>query len=402
MKINTPTKTLYFSGICAAMYMGAFLNTVQGVILTDFIDFYKLESYRQGLMSTFQGAGSFLSVCLVIFVSSKIKKRGLLLCGVGVLVASTLLMSMPLPFTVILFMFSGIGVGIAINANVSSALSADLFGGQSATYMCLAHAAFGLGGLTGPLIMNGLLGAGLHWRKVIFVAASIALIVFIFLAYATASSTKYLPQYVQTDKRAITLKDMLMFLKSKQNLLLLIAAFTYSAAQLNTSSWIKRYMTIVMDAEGMGGITLSMYWLGTMLARLYMPKIKLPRLKLLIVSCFGMAVFTAVIPLTNTPLIVMLCILISTLFSGACVPMFYSESCNRNTENTLLATSMIALFLFGGNMAIAPITAACMDISMHGGMLFLAGVALTATLALIINELMNRQNCFQGGHSNEL
>lgn len=384
-------KIVYFIGLCVVMYMAAFANTVIGVLLTNFIEYYELSSYRQGLMATFQGIGSFGAICAVILISKKLHKRTILLIGCTCLAVSILLLSTTPPLPLVLAAYLILGVGVGTNSVTTSSLCADLFDGNGA-FMGVAHSVFGLGGLTGPLIMNGLLGIGIDWQIVLLIAAGISFAGFAYFAGATVYSGKRLPKKSSAGDGGVSWKAVKSVLKDSHVLLLLVAVFMYSVVQNSTNTWIKRYMTIMLDAETIGGLTLSMFWLGTMISRLILPRLKTSRLKLLCLGCFVMALCTAAVNLTESPLAALILILISTLFSGASVPMMFSEACSRHMDNTLTASSMVSLFLYCGNMSMAPVTAACMDASLTGGMYFLAGVGFIAAVILFIDIQMDKKS----------
>lgn len=388
MAVSQRSRLVYFTGICISQYLVSFVCTIQGVMLSEFIAFYDLVSYRQGLMATFQSIGAFLSICLVMLLSHRMKKRTLLLVSMGcMLVAVTIISTLP-PFPLLLCAYFIHGLCVGASGVVSSALAADIFEGDG-FYMGLSHAAFGCGGLTGPLIMNGLLNLGVDWQAIIIGAAILAFVGFCFMSWETAYSAKRLPERKHAGDEIVTLRSVFKFLAGKRNILLLLAMFAYSASQNGTANWIKRYITITMGSANMGAVMLAVYWVGSSLSRAFTPKIKADRMWILFSGCLLLAILNETLTHTENTAAALIIVLLSALASGATVPMIYSEACDRFSENTLTASSVTALFLFAGCMSMAPITASLMDHHMHYGMRFLALMGLISAVFLVSDKAIS-------------
>ena len=68
----------YPIGIMLLMFVGAVCTSTQGILLTDFIEEYNLESSRQGLMSAFQSVGMLLALFLIGAFLGKTRKVNIL------------------------------------------------------------------------------------------------------------------------------------------------------------------------------------------------------------------------------------------------------------------------------------------------------------------------------------
>jgi len=371
-----------FTGLCLLMFTANLINAAQGVLLSDLIGYYELESVSQGLMSTFQGLGSVCSILLILLLAGKVQ-RHVLLRASGVLLAFSLLFAaFRLPYFLVVAGFFLFGIGMASTSNLTSALSASLYP-AAPSKMGLLHAALGAGGLLGPLVFQSMKRAAPeNWNLVFLFCCALGLVVLGLYLLFSRNAAQAAPA-LQAGRDAIHGPDLRRFFSKRQNLLLLLATVLYAAFQNGVNVWITRYMEVELSGFALAALTLSLFWCGIAAARLIIPRLPVAAEKLLFYGCILSALLLGAGMLLGDPLLMTILTAVSGFVSGAAIPQFYYLSTERNREKTLLASTAVSLAIFFGQMAGAPLTALFADLGLPFALLSISGYALFAALALL-------------------
>lgn len=136
-------------------------------------------------------------------------------------------------------------------------------GGQS-RLMNLAHAAFTVGAIAGPVGVGSLLSAGLDWRLLYLamglLCAGMA-VVFLLLSFAGIHSE---PEHRIPYRRVLA-----QLLRQPLAVLLALVIFLYVGAEMGLSSWIAQYYVEVWQiAPATSAYMVSLFWVGLLAGRL--------------------------------------------------------------------------------------------------------------------------------------
>ncbi len=372
------------------MFAVNFAGSAQGVLLSSYIDFYGLRSASQGLISTAQSIGCVLICVVILVLAGRVRRHDLVLILVSACMVSMLLLGAKPAFFVLLMIYALFGVGYAGLSNVNSSLTSELFG-SGPVAMGLLHAAFGLGGLAGPLLLQFLLtGAGLEWNIVCICVSGAVLIILGYYAVALKFSKPMLLQLNEKQEK-VTFSGIKSFLGDRRCILLLVAAFGYMAFQNGVNIWIARYTNIELGAEELGALTLSLFWVGNTVARLAVPRLRLSTETVFSAGCLLSAALFALGLLTESPVIMLICVVLCGIFSGASIPQLYSLGCKWTSQGSLIPTSIVAVTLFLSSMITAPLTAKAASFGMVYGMLTIAVYAFIGGAAMLPIEVARRK-----------
>lgn len=359
-------KKWLFLAICLMQFSGNFANSLQGVLLSEYIDFYRLRSAGQGSMGSAQSAGCILACVGILILAGRIKRQHLLTCSGMLLSLSVLMIGVKPVFPVLLFLYLILGVGFAAISNLTSSMSASLYPG-SASAMGMAHAFFGAGGLIAPLLLRRVLQVR-PWNQVALLDGMIVLAV-LFFYMLTITRTKTVLRDMPESMERVSFRGIGQFFRQKRNLLLLAAVFGYQAFQNGVAVWMIRYAERELSGAVNGAVLLSVFWIGTTAARLLTTRLHVSPARLYGFGCIvsGLAVMAAVF--TNSSPAMLGAMIVAGLASGACVPLGYHLVCVWNTGNSLLPTSICSFAMFISMLVTSPVTAAVAANGVKYGML---------------------------------
>ena len=371
------------------MFAANFANSAQGVLLSNYIEYYDLIPSQQGLMGMFQSIGSIL-ICLgLVFAAGRIKRSYILLFSAAVLFAAMLVIGFKPFFFLLLFMYLVIGLGYASASNVSSSLTSEMFKGSSSA-MGMLHAVFGIGGLIAPIVLNSALDK-MPWNYVCFLDAAIILIVLIVYiislnaASETIGSLKEYGNHIKTE-------NLRKFFTERKNILLLIATFGYMAFQNGINVWIVRFSQVELEAGSLSAVILSVFWVGNTLARLIVPRLKVKTEKMFSLGCLVSAFAFGTGILLKNPVVMIVCIAVCGITSGASIPQIYHMACVWNNMNSLLPTSVCGITLFVSTLVTSPITASLTSFGLNAGMISIFIYVLIAAIVMFPLVLKNRSS----------
>ena len=384
-------KIYYFSAVCLLMFACNAANSLQGILLSDYIDHYKLVSTSQGLMGMFLSIGSVLICLAALIIAGRIRSSSFLIYSIMALCIPIGLFTLKPPFFLFLMLYFVIGTGYASISNFSTSLTSELFPGNSFAIGIL-HGVLGLGGLVAPLVLQQF-RSRLAWNMVC--AADAAILLFIAVYYLTAwRISKPMLQETESVKarEKIRAKDLAGFLRRPCNILLLLSTIGYASFQFGISTWIVRYAGIELNAAKTGALMLSMFWVGTAAARLTVTRLKIRPVVTVGVGCLfaGLCLLFGI--LFHSAGVMVACLLLCGFSSGSTVPMLYHQGCQWHSGNSLLPTSIVALSMFIASMIASPLTAtvaaaglsrAMICVSVYG---VISGLALFPVIFRIVSE----------------
>ncbi|MEL7608090.1 MAG: MFS transporter [Bacillota bacterium] len=351
--IEQKRKRAYTISLLFLMFIGAVCSSTQGVMLTNYIDYYGLQSSAQGLTSAFQSIGGITALLLIGILVGRVHKSVIIMItAVAVPVVFLTLGSKP-PFVVLLISYALYGVAFGFEDSTSSSLMADLYQRRSAVYMNLLHGIYGIGGLVGPILLSSLVNAGLEWNQTLFVIAGLAFLGLIVYAVCGAPIMR---SKVQVSKPAARMRwsDVRSFLMEKRKRLLLLAAFLYGAHQIAITGWSMRYISEFLGTPQYGALALSLYWIGITVSRFIAPRFGIARSKIVV---FGFVATTLILGAglaSGNGFVMMLCCGLAGIVEGAVLPMLLDMSCSWQIENTSLGSTMVIFVLYIGFILIPP------------------------------------------------
>lgn len=345
-------RSLYAAGVCLMMFMAAACTTTQGVLLTDYIEYYGLESSAQGTLSSFQSIGNCAALFIIGYLLRKLDKRVLLLVTAVVIPCVFIMFGFRPVYGAMLAGYLIYGMVFAFLDSLSSSVMVDLYPENSSMYMNLLHGIYGLGGLVGPAASGILSAAGLAWSDVLFVFGLCALVVAGIFIAITAMTTELknagADESGAAESRGISAADMAGFLKPAGRKIFILSAFFYGAHQVAITTWMTRYISDYLF-EPRGAVVLSVFWVCVAASRLFFPHVFRKNINLTIpAGHFVCAAAMLAGILSGNGFLMIVCVGISGLAEGMILPLMLDIACHMDLQRTTLGSSVVLLALYLG------------------------------------------------------
>lgn len=374
-------KGFYTAAIYFMMFTASVCTTTQGVMLTQYIEYYDLKSVEQGLMSAFQSGGNLAALFFLGVLLRKLKKREILMITAVLIPCVFFMFGMRVELPFFLSGYFVYGVVFGFLDSLASSTMVDLYPENSSLYMNLLHGIYGLGGLAGPLILKRLSLKGLEWNELLTAAGVMAAAAFAVYGLAVFFS-KEMPAGCRVEEK-ITAGDMADFLRDKRKRGLFCCAFLYGAHQIGITVWMTRYITIYLKEPAPGGVVLSVFWVCVAFSRLVFPRFKWKNETALwaghLIS--GLAVLAGV--LSADGLVMVICTGISGLAEGMILPLTLDMGCHFEMNHTSLGSSMVLLAHYAGFIITPLIMGALISkASISAGMVLPAVLSLAAAVLM--------------------
>lgn len=323
-------------GVLMMILIFGLVNNYQSVVMNSVVASYHLTGGGQGIMSSMINIGSLAAFLAAPALQGRLKKSTMLLFACLLLVISFFLLGATRAYALMIFacLLAGVGFGwVDTNCN---AMMVDLHPVDNAGKLGLLHGAFGIGGLTAPLLITALL-AVMSWHGVSYLlSALVACTGVVFLAIVLRSA-KGAPPVAPEQK--LSLPAVKTFLFRRKNALMLLSAVLYAVLQAGLLIWVVRYMTLQYGAETLGSAALAIYWVFATLSRFFAPRIPLRPIWIFLIGSALAGVVQAIGVLSGSAVVMCVMVGVAGLVSGHCVPMLISEASMSEPGNSALVAS---------------------------------------------------------------
>jgi MFS family permease len=376
-------KTLYVIGVfLGVFYMAVYANT-QGVLLTEVIRHYSLESAQKGYMNSAYNFGSLIACLSAMFVMGRLTKAKLYAFGLGASAVCLLVIGLAPAFWALIAMTFLVGIALGYVDQLGSSITADLFSGRrKAQMLCTLHAVFGFAGIVMAPVTNRLIESGLVWNRVYTFVGGMGLVVT--LAFLGAGWERVKGAIEASDAHPLTKKELWGYIASNRRILLMLAMSFNTIMCATISAWLFRYYELRFDAAAMGAIVLSVYWVAVTVSRLVTGSLPIRAVPLVKWTGFLTAALLGVGYASKSPYVLAVTAPLSALLGGATVPIMLSRMSDEAPENTFLTTT-IGIFCVYFGQTITPTIMGALENAwgIQGCMYFGVAAALLQGLVLI-------------------
>lgn len=336
---------IYTLAVIFSVMLYSFGNNTQGILLSDYTEFYHLTPIYQGAVSAFQSLGMVVSMIFLLFGKSRLPKAHFLILSLGVVVVAFGDLYFAPPFFVFLILYFLIGAAYGSIDSVSSSLIADLHSGKHASrYMGVLHSAIGIGGIIGPFFIQFLLNRRLPWNGILGIFSLIAFAVLLFYLLSYQWVRKRLFQQ-KAQSPLLQIGDIKEFL-TPLNLFILLSVAFYGAHQICLVFWIARYIKVSFGSDTLGAFAVSLFWVGTVISRFAVPFLPMKsenyisRAMLITTAVLGLTMF---IRSAYEACVIMFAV---GLIGGAVIPMGLHDLCRKFPGNTLIVSTLVLLCVY--------------------------------------------------------
>lgn len=370
----------------------AFLSSifaVQGSLLSHMIDRFQLDAASQGLANTTAFVGGILALVLAFALQGRWKKRTLvkassLLCALGLV-----LMWLAPAYWVFVLAWFITGFGLGLLDTLLSACMADLYTGkQAVTMMCILHMTFGMASMLSPMAYAALLASGVTGQTIYLLVACAGTAI-VLVAQAMKKALRIVDRE-SLSQQALDVKSILPAMKQGRLLLLLGAIFFHGIFLSGLNTWSNRYADLLGTSIALPAQ--SCVFLGIMTSRLVMPFLPIDSKKYVAWGGILGGAVLGVGLLVPNGLVLRIALVVSSLLFGALIPCILSLGCDRQKDNTLLATTGIMLFLYLGQSVSAPLISALeAAVSLRAGIFLCAGSMIACSLLCALDSAQRKE-----------
>lgn len=354
---------------------------VQGSLLSTMIEKYQLDAARQGTANTMAFFGGIVALVCAFSLQGRWKKRTLLKAAVLICAAGLTGMGLAPNYSLYVLCWFITGFGLGLMDTLLSACMADLYSGrQAVTMMCILHTAYGLSSVFSPMGYAALLRTDMDWKQIYLLIAGVGLVLI-----AGALTVKKLCRMEDGEplcRKSMSPGRILPALKEGKLLWLVAAIFFHGIFLSGLNTWVNRYADGLQDAISLPAQ--SCVFLGLMLSRLLMPFLPLPAEKYVKAGGVlgGLVLFAGL--LIPGGWVLRITLAVSSLLFGALIPCVITLGCERQKENTLLATTGIMLALYLGQAVSSPVIAGLEAVmGLRSGMFLCAGCMVACSACCI-------------------
>jgi fucose permease len=280
------------------MVLGTTIS-LTGAALPAIISAFGLSLAEAGALTGVPSIGFVASVFLGGVLTDRIGIRAILLSGSGLLALALAGFGLAPVFLAALVasIFSALAGGL-LESSVN-ALVARLTGGQAGAALNRLNLFFSLGAFAAPLLIGGLLSAGVSWRLGYFVAAGLV------VSFALVAARRRLPAPLPT--AAMDRRQFARLLRRRSIALSSLAMFLYVAAEVSLTSWIVTYLERAGDyPTAPATAALSTFWLAMIAGRYLASRLAtwLPYRTMVLGGALGGVVFAFAFRLSFAPVVV--------------------------------------------------------------------------------------------------
>lgn len=375
------------AGVLLIISTYGLLSNYQSAVLNSVVESFRLTGGAQGIMSALINLGAVIAFLTAPFLQGRVKKTTVLLIGTGILVVSFFLLGSVRALVGLIAASLLVGVGFGwVDANCNATM-VDLHHDDSAKYLGFLHGGFGVGGLIAPLLIGSLL-AVVSWHTVSYLMSALIALAAIVFSVLLTSAKKGVP--APEKEQPLTRAGIKAFLFQKKNALMLLATMLYAVTQAGFLVWIVRYMTLQYQAESLGSIALSLYWVFGTLSRFFAPRLRIRPLVLFLLGVALTGVFQAIGVLSGSAVVMCIMGALIGLVSGHCVPMMLSIASRENPGQSSLVASSFLVSIYATN-SLSPLLMGALASWTSLNVMMLAPAA-SAVLAVAVTLLLLRHD----------
>lgn len=372
---------LYALCVFLCLILFALFSTSQGVLLTPLVEHYGLTESQQGLPNASVNIGCALALLTSLFVMGRMEKPKMMVLAIAATVIFILPLSLKPSFAILIALYLLVGIAVGYIDTLASSAMADLFKGRMAARMMgVLHSMFGISGIIAPLAAGAVMKAGVAWNHVYLLIAGTGVLMCLYVLPVGRG-------WIREDKGGKTgslklSREMLArFFGSREQVLILVTVLLYAFYFGGVTVWTERFIDKGMGNPAISAAALSAFWLAVTACRIGAPMLKTTPVRYIQISAVASAVIMAVGLTTNNAYLASGAIVLTGLLAGAVIPMILHLSCERFTENTLLATTAVLLCVYAGQ-ALGPAVIGKMEAvwSIKSGMMICAAASLLSGL----------------------
>jgi len=224
----------------------------------------------------------------------------------------------------------------------------------------------------------------------------------VFIFFLTRNSSEGKKRTIAVREHMFTVADLFAYIRVRRNVALLLAGLFGMFAISSVMMWVVRYMTLRFDAEDIGLLSISVFWICATINRFLFAKfVKESSLLLFTVGSVLSAAAIFIGVASGNPIVFCVMMGVLGLCSGHFVQVLVSECAVGYEGRTSFTTSFLMLTMCIARI-IAPVTMAFVgtQVSLFGGMMIpVVACLLTAGFGCYVVKTKQPQGIGAGSTS---
>ncbi|TLD37967.1 MFS general substrate transporter [Venturia nashicola] len=276
---NNPAQNRWRVLACCLIYFGnGMSDSGPGALIPYMQEDYNIKYAIVSLIFVTQAVGFIVAAFFTDALLNRLgRSKALMLAEVLLIIGNVMIVCTP-PFPVVVVAFAFIGYATAINLALNNVFCSTL--ANAAVVLGIAHGAYGVGGVAGPIIATALVSHGLVWSRYYFFTLGIRVVCCGFAGWAFWGHEKEAPvrlinaleqtvsrQAVETGepgKREL----LAQALRNRVTLMGALSTFAYQGAEVSISGWVISFLISYRhgDPAQVGYVTAG-FWGGITVGR---------------------------------------------------------------------------------------------------------------------------------------
>jgi fucose permease len=210
-----------------------------GVIIPEVIKEFNLSMTAAGAFHYANMAAIALAAIFLGYLADKLGRKKTIILGLVLFALNSYLFAAgnAFWFFLVLLVISGASIGIFKTGALALVGDISVSTSEHTTTMNTVEGFFGVGAIIGPALVAKLLSAGLSWKWLYIIAATICVLLIV-----TAMLVKY-PKTTKTVEESIDLKRTMKMMKSPYALSFSLGIFLYVAVECAVYVWMPTLLT---------------------------------------------------------------------------------------------------------------------------------------------------------------
>jgi len=376
-QVSVRERNVVTASALSSIFIFSFIIALPGVLINEVVEAFSLGGFDEGLMGTFTSIGFMVSMFFVVLVQGRVKKTTLLVFAFFLQAVALFISGFSPTFFVLLLGSLILGFSSGFIDSCSNSAIVDVQGEKSTKYLGYLHGLFGVGALLAPLIFMLALNFT-DWRGIHHGLTGISLLIMVFIFFLARGIGGNKQQATAVREHLFTASDLMAYLRVRRNVALSLAGLFSMFAISAILIWLVRYMTLRFDAESIGLLSVTVYWVCATINRFLFAKfVKNSSMLLVTIGAVlsGVAVFFGIA--SGNPIVLCVMMGVFGFCSGHFIQVLVAECAAGYEGRTSFTTSFLMLVMCIARIG-APVIMAFVgtQISLSGGMMIPAVACL--------------------------
>lgn len=384
MKKETPKRLAFNAFSCAVYFLLGAYFTVNQTLADRISGQYGQGSAAMGLMVGLLFFGMVTSALVMGEISERTGKKFVITLGLAGIAAGVVIVALSQSFVVACIGTFVSGTGFGTTESMIGSATADANAPNPTKALNITQAIFSAGAVASPLLIGSYLKAGGAWETVYFAVAAVALVL---LALSSRLSYGAHPEKGDRAQGVVTLT----LFKKPVFVLYLVLIMVYVGSESGVGFWVVRYFNEIAANPALGELSLSVFWLGTLVSRLAVTRMKNHRL-LVVLSFAVTALGTVLFLYMPSPALKIAAFALAALGMGPVWPTLFSLGSLQHAKHSGAAFGVMMVASSLGGTLIQPAIGKIVEgAPVSSAYWLIAGLCMAMSLLMLISMRIEKK-----------